>query len=128
MYSSREKHDRLIEYPSACIRSRAFIRMHYWMVDVFFVLVGDLTVTGYRQQVHPSVLEAVHEPLSVEIDGLVASIPFLKLFTEVHDISVGKWISESEVCLLSGVISSRRLPRLLKTVAKGNAEAIMIIL
>ena len=102
--------------------------MHYWMVDVLLVLVGNLTVTGYRQEVHPSVLEGVHQPLSVEIDGLVPSIPFLKLFTEVHDISVGKGISESEECLLSGVTSSRMLCRLLKTVAKGNAKAIMIIL
>jgi len=128
MHSSGEKHDRFIEYPSACIRCRAFIRMHNWMVDILLVLVGNLTVTGYSQQVHPAVLEGVYEPLSVEIDGLVASIPFLKLLAEAHDISVSKGISESEVCLLSGVTSSRRLPRLLKTVAKGNAEAIMIIL
>lgn len=79
--------------------------MHYWMVNVFLVLVGDLTVTGDRQQVHPSIFEGVYQPLSVKIDGLMPSILFLKLFTKAHDISVGKGISESEVCVLSGTPS-----------------------
>jgi hypothetical protein len=101
--------------------------MHYWMVNVFLVLVGDLTVTGYRQQVHPSIFERVHEPFSVEVDRLMPRILFFKLFTEVHDISIGERIGESEVCIVSWS-SSVRLTRFLKTVAKGNAESIMIIL
>jgi len=105
MYSSGEKNDRFIEYPCACIRCRAFIWMHYWMIDILLVLVGDLTVTGYRQQVHPSIFEGVHQPFSVEIDGLMPSILFLKLFTKAHDISVGKGISECEVSFLSRVSS-----------------------
>ena len=105
MYSCREKNDRFIEYPCSCIRSRAFIRMHYWMVNVFLVLVGDLIVAGDRQQVHPSIFKGVHQPLSVEIDGLMPSILFLKLLTKAHDISVGKGISECEVCFLSRISS-----------------------
>lgn len=103
MHSSREKNDRFIEYPCACISGRAFIRMHYWMVNIFLVLVGDLTVTGYRQQVDPSIFEGVHQPLSVKIDGLMPSILFLKLFTKAHDISIGKGISECEVSVISGI-------------------------
>ena len=79
--------------------------MHYWMFNVFLMLVGDLTVTGYRQQVHPSIFERIHQPFSVEIDGLMRSILFLKLFTKAHDISVGKGISECEICFLSRISS-----------------------
>jgi hypothetical protein len=75
------------------------------MFNVFLMLVGDLTVTGYRQQVHPSIFEGVHQPFSVEIDGLMPSILFLMLFTKAHDISVGKGISECEVCFFSRISS-----------------------